>query len=285
MGSVNTMIYKEDWTATYQAELDEPTKFKDIATVVISDLRVLHNPYTTDPVVGYVQRGTAYTFSTVTRTDDNVTLSVGRVIPCFIDRADLAQTGYEEQMQLAKRQAVLLNEVIETSLYADHANMTDFGTENLSGSSGSSQITVSLTNIDDIVTNLTRTIQAANGESLLNQNGGFIVWRPADFQILKTFAMQNGYTTADFALKNGITQGFDYMGFTHYTSNLLAANHVIAGVKKAPWVGILRSTYGKIMVDDKDPGLLSGISVVSRVDYNVKVWNKVSTVIFDVNVA
>ena len=75
------------------------------------------------------------------------------------------------------------------------------------------------------------------------------------------------------------------MGVTHFSSNLLAANHVIAGVKNVYSLGILRSTFGQIMVDDKDPSQTSGISVVSRVDYKEKVWFKTKPVIYDVNVA
>ena len=75
------------------------------------------------------------------------------------------------------------------------------------------------------------------------------------------------------------------MGFTHYTSNQLTAGHVIAGVKKLYHLGILRTTYGQIMVDEKDPNLQSGISVVSRVDFKGKVWTKVKPLLFNVTVA
>jgi hypothetical protein len=65
----------------------------------------------------------------------------------------------------------------------------------------------------------------------------------------------------------------------------LTANHVVAGVKKVLHVGIVKDTYGQIVVNDKDPAETSGISIVSRVDYAVKVWTKVLPVLFDVNVA
>ena len=75
------------------------------------------------------------------------------------------------------------------------------------------------------------------------------------------------------------------MGVTHYTSNLLATNHLLAGVKKVYHLGILKATFGQIMVNDKDPGQVSGISVVSRVDFRENVWVKTKPVLFDVNVA
>ncbi len=94
----------------------------------------------------------------------------------------------------------------------------------------------------------------------------------------------NGFVVADAALKKGAQQGVEYMGLTHYASNLLTANHVLAGVKKVIHLGILKATYGQIMVDDKDPASTSGVSVVSRVDYQTKVWVNTKPVVIDVNV-
>jgi len=74
------------------------------------------------------------------------------------------------------------------------------------------------------------------------------------------------------------------MGITHYKSNQLAANHVIAGVKKLYHLGILSSTYGQIVIT-QDPALTSGIGVVSRVDYKGKAWTRVKPILFDINVS
>ena len=95
----------------------------------------------------------------------------------------------------------------------------------------------------------------------------------------------NGYSTADEALRGGAKRnGIEYMGVTHYSSNFLTATHVVGGVKKGVHLGILKSTYGQIMVDDKDPGQFSGIGIVSRVDYAVKVWARMSVLVYDINV-
>ena len=285
MGTVNTIVYKEEWAIKLQEELDEPLKWKEICNVEYTDGYVFHNPYITDASVASISRGTAYTLQEVTQTDESVTINGGSVLGQFIDRADLAQSGYLKQMELATRQGILLNEAIESAVLGAYASMTDFGTENLAGSAGSNQITVSATNIDDIIRSVKRTIRTANGESEMNRRGVFIVWRPADFEILEGFMQANGFVTADTALKGGSQQGMDYMGVTHYSSNLLTANHLVGGVKKGIHLGICKGTYGQIMVDDKDPGLKSGISVVSRVDYAVKIWAKIKTCVFDINVA
>lgn len=284
MGYDATLVFEEDWVTKLQERLSEPTIWKEICKVEYTDTKVLHNPYMTDAVVSTLSRGTAYTMHPIVETDENITIDSAAYMAQFIDRADLAQTSYVNQMEMASSQGVLLNEYIGTAVFADHANLTDFGSENLTGTSGSTQITVSATNVDDIISSVWRTIRSANGESLANRNGVFIVWRPKDLQALQTFAMANGFTTADQALKNGVTQGWDYMNVTHYSSNLLAANHLIAGVKKVYHLGICKSTYGQIVIT-QDPGLVSGIGIVSRVDYKGKAWTKTKPVLFDVNVA
>ncbi len=194
---------------------------------------------------------------------------------------------YAKVSELGKRQGVMIDESLESgALNGAWAAGTEFGTEDLAGTAGgTTPITVSATNIDDIIRCVKKTIRVAGGESLANRNGIFFVWRPGDLEILEGFMQANGFVTSDTALKGGVTQGIQYMGATHYSSNLLTAAHVLAGVKKAIHLGILQETYGQIMVDDKDPGQFSGISVVSRVDYAVKVWSKLVPVIFDINVA
>lgn len=283
MGVSNVIVYKEDWAEKLQERLSEPTKFKELCKVEITNIRVLHNPYLTEATVQTGSRGTPYTMQVVSQTDENVTIDTFKILPQFVDRADLAQSGYVTQMDLADRQAVLLNESIEAAVYADYGSMTTFDNTELGGSAGN--IPVSATNVDDIIRAVKRKIRVAGGETLLERNGGFIVWRPADLEILEGFMQANGFATADQALGGGAVQGMKYMGLTHYSSNLLTAGHVIAGVKGVYHLGILKDTYGQIMVDEKDPNLNSGISVVSRVDFKGKVWTKVLPVLFNVTVA
>lgn len=282
-GTNNTIIYPEDWATKLQERLSEQVKWKDICKVEYTDSKVLHNPYLTDATVQTGYRGTAYTMQQVVETDEYVTIDGFKILPQFIDRADLAQSRYSRQMELADSQGVLLNEAIESAVYADYGSLTTFDNASIGGSAGN--ITVAATNIDDIIRGVKREIREAKGEALLERNGGFIVWRPADFEILEAYMQANGFVTADKALSGGMQQGVQYMGLTHYSSNLLTAGHLVAGVKKVYHLGICKSTYGQIMVNEKDPGNISGISVVSRVDYKGKVWTKVLPVLFNITVA
>jgi hypothetical protein len=282
----NVIIFEEDWSVKLQEQLDENNKWKEIAKVEYTDTKVMHNPYLTDATVQTGTRGSAYTHQDVTMTDESVTIDTFKILPQLIDRADLAQSQYASQMELASRQGVLLNEAIETELYAQHAQYTNFDNASIGGGAGN--ITVSVSNIDDIIRGMKREIREADGENLMNRNGAFIVWRPADFELLEAYVQANGFSTADGALKDGTNQGFTYMGVEHYSSNKLASGHLFGGVKKAVHIGVCKSTYGQIVIDQEPAtaaGAVSGIGVISRVDFKVKAWAKMVPVLFDILVA
>lgn len=261
-------------------------KWKEICKVDYTDTKVLHNPYVTDPTVQSGTRGSAYTHQDVVLTDETVDITGFKILPQLIDRADLAQSTFVSQMEMADRQAVLLNEAIETGMLAEHAQWTNFDNASIGGSAGN--ITVSETNIDDIIRGMKREIREANGEDLMDRNGAFIVWRAADFEKLEAYVQAQGFSTADGALKDGTSQGFRYMGVEHYSSNKHASGHLFGGVKKAFHLGICRSTYGQVIVDNEPAtaaGAVSGIAVVMRVDFKFKAWATVVPVLFDILVA
>lgn len=280
------IIYKNEYLTTLQDRLSETTKWKEIAKVEYTDTQVIHNPYLTDVTANDGTRGTAYTPEAVTTTDDTVTINSFKIAAQYIDRADLAQKTFAGWMELADNQGIMLNEAIETAMYANHAEYTNFDNASIGGSAGN--ITVSESNIDDIIRGVKREIREANGENLMDRNGAFFVWRPADFEKLEAYVQAQGFSTADGALKDGTNQGFRYMGMEHYSSNKLASGHLFAGVKKALHLGICKSTYGKVN-EIEDPvvsgGQISGVGINSRVDFKFKAWAKVAPVLFDVLVA
>lgn len=282
----NTLVYAEEWVVKAQERLSENNKWKEICKVEYTDTKVLHNPYTTDATVQSGTRGSAYTHQAVTLTDDSVSIDTFKILPQLIDRADLAQQTFVRQMEMADSQGVLLNEAIETAMLAEHAQWTNFDNASIGGAAGN--ITVSESNIDDIIRGIKREIREANGEALMDRNGVFIVWRAADFEKLEAYVQAQGFSTADGALKNGTSQGFTYMGVEHYSSNKHAAGHLFAGIKKVFHLGIVKTTYGQIVVDQEPAttdGAVSGIAVIMRVDFKFKAWAKTAPVLFDVLVA
>jgi len=280
------IVYHEEFETKLQERLSAPTVWKEVCKVIYTDSNTLHNPYLTDSTVGDGTRGTGYTSTAVATTDDTIIISNYKYCAQHIDRADLAQKTFSDWMEIADNMATMLNETIETAMLAEHAQWTNFDNASIGGEAGN--ITVSVSNVDDIIRAMKTAIRTAGGGELANRNGMFIEWREADFEKVEALASSQGFNTADDALKNGIKQGFKYGGVEHYSSSKHTAGHVFGGVKKAFTAGIVKSTYGK-MVDIMNPVVggaqISGIGLETRVDYAFEAWVKVKPVLFDILVA
>ena len=290
----NTGVYPEEYSTKLQERLDYPQTWKEVADVIYTDSYIINNPYMSTSFSAQTgTRGCSYGFSEFALTNDTLTISTYKIVPVFIDQADLAQCKLANQMELATRQASLLNEAIETAMLADHASWTDFDNSSIGGSAGS--IAVDASNVDDIIRGVKREIGENNAQNLFDRNGGFILWRYADLELLEQFAQANGFNLADTALKNGIKTGYHFMGLDHYVSNSHAVassstQHLFAGVKKIYRIGILKSTYGQIKIL-QDPasgittyGPVSGVGIVSRIDYGLDTPAGLILCLFDVNV-
>lgn len=293
----NTVTYnKHDYVMKMRARINKPTCWTDILAVKYSNNRTIVNSYmSTEPSVVIGTRGTAYNYEDFVLTADTLTISTYKVIPMFIDEADRYQQTYADQMEIADFQGKKIVEKIESETLGQHTNWKDFGATDLAntGDDDTTQITVSAANVDDIIRAIKRKLYANDGVELAVENGMFIVWRAADFELLEAFVQANGFTEADISLKNGIPvqKAFRYMGVDHYLSNSHTANHVFAGIKKTGELGILRGTYGKakfledppISVTTAAPG--SGLGIVSRVDYGFNWPAQKAEFFVDVNVA
>lgn len=285
----NTVTYnKHDYVAKLRARLNKPTSWMDTMNVRFSNNRTIVNSrISTEPGVQTGTRGTAYGYTDFALTDDTLTISTKRIIPMFIDQADLFQQSYLTQMETADFQGKKINEHLESAVLAQHANWTDFGAGDLANTStdDTAQITVSATNIDDLVRAIKRKINANDGVEAAVERGVFVVWRASDYELLEGFAQANGFSEADVALKNGVPVGMRYLGVDHFLSNSHTANHLFAGVKKSGDLGILSGTYGQVKFIE-DPNLQSGLGIVSRVDYGFA-WpgGNLAELSIDVNVA
>lgn len=208
----------------------------------------------------------------------------------YLDYADQAQSNYAKMAEMGTLLGKKVGERAEAISLANHAAWTNFG-DTGAGVLGlaSTAITVSATNVDDIIRGVIEQIITANGYGLYLENGGFIVWRPQDWTFVVQFMQANGFNMADQALKNGSSLGVDYMGLTHYVSTSHTAGHIMAGVKKVQKFGILKSTYGKTYVNEmpasSTAGSLSGTQIHTRLDYGLLVPTNLLPVLFDVNVA
>lgn len=290
MAIANTITYETLFEDVLQDRLDHPTTWKEMCDVMITDTRVTSTSYmSTTPSVQSVTRGTGHSMQTFVETAETLTISTGRDLGLFVDWADLAQSPWTKPAELFDRIGALLNEYVESAVLARHASWTDFGTEGLTNGSGATQITVSASNVDDIIRGIKREIREANGQVQMNRNGVGFVWRASDFELLEAFVQANGFMTSDQALKEGTVEGIKYLGAYHYWSNDHTANHVFAGVRKVERLGILRGTYGRAHTIDFPAGdtntYLSGRSFYSRIDIGHLTPTSQAGLVFDVNVA
>lgn len=269
-----------------QERLSAPMVWKEICDVRYTDSGTLKNPYLTDSTVGTGTRGTGYTSTAVATVDDSVSITDYVYSAQHIDDADLAQKTFSDFMEIADNMGVMLNERVETNMLLEHAQWTNFDNASIGGAAGN--ITVSISNIKNIIAAMKTAVRTAGGAELAERNGMFIQWREADFEKVELLAASEGFNTADDVLKNGIKKGFRYMGVEHYSTSKNVSGHVFGGVKKAFTVGIVKSTYGRVKTIVNpvvSTAQISGVGLESRIDLKFKAWNKMVPVLFDILVA
>ena len=293
MSVANTITVDTMFEDVLQDRLDHPQTWKEMFDVTITDSGVVRSSYmSTTPSTQAVTRGTGAALQVFAETSQTLTISTGRDLGIVVDLADLAQSPWTKPAELFDRIGHLLNEYIESTCLGTYASWTNFGVGDLNAvgpAADSTAISVSASNVDDIIRGVKRVIRTANGQSRMNQYGVGIVWRPADFEMLEAFVQANGFMTADAALKEGTVEGMKYMNVDHYWSNDYTAGHVLAAVKKQARVGILRGTYGKahtIPFPAADSNMFfSGTAFYSRVDIGTLIPAGYLSTILNVNVA
>jgi hypothetical protein len=304
----NTIIYQAAWENKLAQRLDKSQNWKEVCDVVYTDSQATNFPListSNEPAVATLTNTAAgrstlsnvIPFVDVTETNETLSIVTAEIDSVYMDYADQAQSNYAKWAAMGDLLGKKIGERVEAVALANDAawtNVGDDGSGNVTLTT--TQLTVSATNIDDIIRGVIQQIQTANGFDLYQQNGGFVVWRPADWTFLTTYMQANGFYQADLALKDGNPSGgavdavgVPYMGLYHYVSTLGAANHLFGGVRKTQKLGLLKSTYGKTYVNEmpasSTAGSLSGTQIHTRVDYGMLVPTNLLPITFDINVA
>ena len=173
--------------------INTPTTWTDVLGVTYSDVRSIVKGSLTESTVvpvTYTRAATAgYVWDDFTLAQDTLTISSTYICPMFIDEADRSQQSYVDQMNIASYQARKLNETIEGLALTAAIAGTNFGANDLAntGDDDATAITVSASNIDDLIRAIKRKIYAHNGVDLAIERGIFIVWRASDFEFLEGF--------------------------------------------------------------------------------------------------
>lgn len=301
-------IYQAAWENKLAQRLNKSQNWKEVCDVVYTDTQATNYPLIStgnEPAVTTGLNSTAagrsalsnvIPFIVTTETNETLSIVTTDIDSVYIDYADQAQSNYAKWADLGDLLGKKINERVESIVLANGANWTAFG-DTGGGVLGLSAnaITVSATNIDDIVRGVIEQIITANGFELMKQNGAFAVWRPKDWTMLVQFMQANGFYQADMALARGggdaggvDNVGIPYMGMYHYVSTLGSTTGIMAGVRKTQKLGLLKSTYGKTytaeMPASSSAGSLSGTQIHSRLDYGLLVQTNVLPTLFKVNV-
>ena len=179
MAISNTITYETLYEDVLQDRLDHPQTWKEMCDVIIHDTKLISSSYmSTTPTVTTVTRGTGLVGSTFAETAETLDIATGRDLGLFVDWADLAQSDWTKPAELFDRIGALLNEFIEANVLAQHGSWTDFTNASIGGAAGN--ITVSASNIDDIIRGVKREIREANGGFMMNQKGVGFIWRAVD---------------------------------------------------------------------------------------------------------
>lgn len=299
----NTILAQALWENKLARRLNKPQNWKDVNDVVYTDALTYNFPLisaTGEPAVqtltntqaGRSTLSNVIPFIDVTETNQTLTVSIAEIDSVYLDYADQAQSNYAKLADMGELLGRKMNERAETISLANNAAWTDFGDVG-AGVLGlaTGAITVSATNIDDIIRGVIEQINTANGFDLYMENGGFAVWRPSDWTFLVAFMQANGFTFADEALRDGGKGkiGKEALGLFNYVSTSHATGHVMAGVRGVQKFGILNATYGRTYVNEmpssSTAGSLSGTQIHTRMDYGLLVPTNLKPTLFDVNVA
>lgn len=297
----NAFIYQALWENKLARRLDKPQNWKEVNEVVYTDTQAYNFPListSNEPAVATLTNTAAgrstlsnvIPFIDVTETNQTLSIVTAEIDSVYVDYADQAQSNYAKIAEMGTLLGKKIGERAEAISLGNHASWTNFG-DTGGGVLGlsSTAITVSATNVDDIVRGIIEQIITANGYGVYLEKGGFVVWRPSDWTFVTQFMQANGFNQADAALKNGGSLGVDYMGLNHYVSTQHSTGHVMAGVRESQKFGILNSTYGKVYVNEmpasSTAGSLSGTQIHTRLDYGLLVPTNLLPVLFDVNVA
>lgn len=298
----STYIYQALWANKLAQRLDKPQNWKEVNDVVYTDTQTYNFPLVStsnEPAVATLTNTAAgrslvsnvIPFVDITETNQTLSIVTAEIDSAYVDYADQAQSNYAKIQAMGDLLGKKMGERVESISLGNHANWTNFGDTGASVLGlTTTAITVSATNIDDIIRGIIEQINTANGTSLYMENGAFIEWRPSDWTFLVQFMQANGFSFADAALRDGGKSmlGKDAMGLTHYMSTLHAAGHVFGGVKGVQKLGILKSTWGDLKVNEmpasSTAGSLSGTQIHTRVDYGLLIPTNLLPVIYDINV-
>src|SRR3990167_7337365 len=180
-------VFPQVWATGLQERLTGPTNWKEICEVHMMNDYTLNIPYmSTEFSLQSGTRGTAYSHSDFTLTNDTLTVDSQDIVSVYLDRAAAAQQKFVGALEAGQRQGDLINERVEDLFLAQYTGWTDFGSDGAGGFGlYTAAITITVANIDNVTRAVKREIIKAKGSKLARRYGIAVVWRPEDFEKLE----------------------------------------------------------------------------------------------------
>jgi hypothetical protein len=217
---------KQHWMPKVQRELDKRLVALGICEVYRGPDRVIHNPYNSTPTGsdGAVS-SPSYTVEDFTSTDDTLTVNRRADAAEHVDSIEQLQARYDLAMQRAERQSYVVKDKVDQfvlNLPVSLSGVTDIDDGDFGGTDGNPKVT-SNTNIDDVANTIIEKVGLANGAA---DKGMFWVVSPYEVTDIASFMQNNGFNTADAAIKNGFV-GQPFAGLDIFVSNNLTHTVVL----------------------------------------------------------
>lgn len=284
MAFINKEVFKE----SLQEKLEEPTLWKDTAEVTFTSDKTVHFPYRDLPTASSYTRGAQYSPTEPVSTDDTMVIDDTEIVSEFMDYADLAQNGYIDEVEMGQAQAIVVNEIMESTMTGLHTQAGlslddgDFGgtaTNPLAVTGGASG------NIGTVFQKA-RTLIASQrgGLQYMNRFGMTAILDPQNYEYAVSYAQKNGFMFSDKALESGEIPVIN--GFKVRESNLLdnttdsGTVHCLFGVDNMMHLGVLNTTFGSAKIVE-NPDRRDGVDAITRVDRKGKIWNNHQNFVID----
>jgi hypothetical protein len=225
---------KQHWMPRFQRTLDKTLVGIGISTVYTGPDRIIHNPYGSTPVGSDGVAQTSYSVEDYELTDDTLTVNRRATAAEHIDNIEQLQTQYDLAMERADRQSYTVRDKVDQYILAlpvAFSGVADIDDGNFGGTPGAPKVT-SNSNIDDVANEIRTQLMLANSSA---ERGLFWVVSPFEAADIASFTQNNGFTSSDYAIKNGFT-GQNFSGLDiiisnnlYHTVTLALATNVTAG--------------------------------------------------------
>lgn len=210
---------KQMWIPGVQKNLDSMLVADKVSTVSRKNDRIIYNPYNSQVAGSDGSATTAYTVADFTTSADTLTVNRRAVAAEHVDNIEELQASFALTQERMNEHSAIVAKKIDQYMLNLPVGFSGVDQLGNGGVVSSTPYTSSNTVIDDIMNSIHQNL-AINNAAL--EKGTFCVVSPYEMTDLKSYMQNNGFATADEAIKKGIGfRGTTFAGVDIYSSNNL----------------------------------------------------------------